>query len=216
MNCKVCNNEYTKIYNLPLYYCNNCFLIFYLKSFNLKSISCLDYKKPFEEFLEKYLSKQNITYSDINYCLNLNCNLDGCDDTLYIVYNSDFLLYDNFCKSSYVYNDYISCYYFNSNTIKKIANKNNFEVVFIQKIDKYIVFKVKKNDIPFNTLVDLLIYEDMLNELYSDEIIEKYYLNYILFRNSVQNKIIQASKKQKINYNENNLNNYTVLFSIFK
>jgi hypothetical protein len=216
MNCKVCNNEFVKIYSLPLYYCNNCFLVFYLKDFSLKKLDCLDYKKQLQEFLDKYLSKKIITYSDINYSLNLNCKMDGFDDTLYIVYNSDFLLNDSFCKSSYVYNDYISCYYFNSNTIKKIANKNKFEIVYMEKIYKYIIFKVKKNEIQYNTLVDLLIYEDILNELYSDEIIENYYLNYILFRNNVQNKIIENYKNKKINYNENDLNNYTILFSMFK
>jgi hypothetical protein len=176
----------------------------------------LEYKKSLEDFLTKYLSEKSLEYSDINYSLNLSCRLDQDDERLYIVYNSDFLLYDNFSRANYIFNDYTSCYYFNVNTIKKIANKNNLDITYIEKIDKYIIFKVKKNENSYNTFVDLLLYEDILNELYSEEVIEKFYLNYILFKNSVQNKIIQNIKNKKIKYNENDLNNYTVLFSIFK
>jgi hypothetical protein len=214
LECEICGFNYIKIYNLPLSYCDNCFLINYSNELKVKKY---DFLKNIINFTNRYINTNDVSFSNINYLLNFDIDeMKSCsEDTLFIVYNTDFLLSEQFNKCNYIFNDYLDCYYFNCNTIKLLANKYDFKISYIKKVDQYIVFKVSKNELFSSSIIDTLLYEDILNDLYEQKTINTFYLNYLYFKNIVQNKIIEKIKR--LGYCENNLNenNYTRLFSIF-
>lgn len=212
MNCGACNNIFKKIYELPLYFCPNCYLIKYVKQVEIKQDDYLIELKSFTE--ELLLKNHNLKFSNINYSLNLDLNVleEFQDDTLFVIYHSDFLISENFNRSSYVFNDYSDSYFFNYNSLKLLANKYKFEIGRIDKKDKFIYFKARKKQDFDNVIVDILVYDDIINDLYEDATILKFYLNYVYFKNIKQNEMI---KYIKLKGNKSlKKNNYTVLFSI--
>lgn len=215
MECQICGFKFIKIYDIPLTYCNNCFLIHYSRKKKEKSND--EFLKNLSSFTKRYINSNNISYSNINYLLNFNINefKTSLEDTLFVVYNTDFLLSEQFNKCNYIFNDYLDCYYFNYNNIKLLASKYGFYISYVKKVDEFIIFKVQKNEFIQTSIIDFLLYDDILNDLYEEETIKKFYLNYVYFRNIVQNKMIENIKNVG-NY-KNNLeeNNYTILFSIF-
>lgn len=212
MNCQVCNNKNRKIYDLPLYFCPNCYLVRYTKQIEQKNE---DYLIRLKSFTENLLLNKNLKFSNINYMLNFDLTVfeEFQENTLFVVYHSDFLLSQEFNRTSYVFNDYNDSYFFNYNTIKLLADKYKFEVIHIDKKDEFIYFKATKKEVFENIIVDILIYDDIINDLYEDETILKFYLNYVYFKNIKQNEILKYIKlKGKKSIEKNN---YTVLFSIF-
>lgn len=212
MNCGVCNNIYTKIYKLPLYYCPNCYLIKYVKQIEKKND---DYLIRLKSFTKKLLVKNNnLKFSTINYMLNFDLTVfeEFQEDTLFIVHHTDFLLTEEFNRSCYVFNDYSDSYFFNYNSIKLLADKYKFEVSCMDKMDEFIYFKAKKKTVFENTIVDLFIYDDIVNNLYEEDTVLNFYLNYLHFKNIKQNEMIKYIKLKGDKFIEKN--NYTVLFSI--
>lgn len=209
MRCEICCFEFTKIYKLPLKYCINCFSIYYEKKYESQDVN------EIKIFTENYSKKNGIN--------NINCNLSFDlyeiknikKDTLMVVYNTDFLLSENFNKCSYVFNDYSSCYFFNYNSIKLLTQKNKFNITYIKKIDKYTVFGISKEE--ENIEIQDLLYDEIVKHIYEKDIIDKFYLKYLYFKNSVQNKMIEkVLYKESFEFlSENKKKNYKELFFIF-
>ncbi len=217
MKCHICNGNFTKIYKLPLSFCDNCFIIFYRRNLILEKNKTEKFFDILRKNVNKYLTENSIEYSNINYLVNVGETKleDTIDDTVFIVYSTDFLLNENFNRVNYVFNDYISCFYFNLNSIKLLTQKNNLQITHIKKYNEYIIFKVKKSETIDTSIINELIYGELTKCFYTDDIIKKFYTRFIYYRNTVQNKIIEKFNALDYLKYEVDKNNYTILFSIF-
>ena len=216
MSGGVCKGKFTNVYELPLNYCDNCGLVYYRRQILTET----ETEKYFEELshvAEDYLKRNEMSYSTINYLFNFKFDeLDRClDDTVFIVRSTDFLINKNFNKINYVFNDYISCFYFNINCIKMLLSKYKLNVVHINKYHEYIIFQVNSSENSDNGQLNELLCEELHKELYCEHVITNFYIRYIYFRNQAQNKMIENYRGLDYMDLKRKKNNYTTLFSIF-